>query len=222
MRKEKLEEGKKSSYIQDFNEGISYLRTSGLLPLIGLFTIFNMLFNPLMALLPLFIKEIHLGGATEFSIIIALFSLGSLIGSILMAVANFVPRISSVLIFAFMSALGLLAIALAPAGEFLLMYIGMVFTGFSIGLIDILVISLLQIVVPLEMQGRVVSSLITVVKSASPLAVVFIGLLAELSGNLQLFFVLSPTIMLIVIIYYAFVGHAREFDKKTDFSKVES
>ncbi|MHA1989476.1 MAG: MFS transporter [Candidatus Hodarchaeales archaeon] len=222
MKRETIDSTDKSSFTDDFREGISYIRASGLLPVFALFMVYNILFNPIVALLPLFVKDIHLGGATEYSIFIALFALGSLTGSILMTITNITPKIMSILLISTISVIGLFLVALAPQGSFFIMYMGMALVGISVGLIDILFISLLQIVVPLELQGRVASSVIMIIKSVSPLAVVFVGFFTEITGSLTLFYILSPSIMVIVLIYGVFISRTRKLDQKFNFNLAKS
>ncbi|MHA2096286.1 MAG: MFS transporter, partial [Candidatus Hodarchaeales archaeon] len=82
-------EPKTPSFKAQFFETFDYLKDHGWLPLIIGFTLGNILINPLFMLLPLFIKDVHLGGAPDLAFVVAIFQVGSLLGAFLIAVINF-------------------------------------------------------------------------------------------------------------------------------------
>ena len=94
---------KAPSFKAQFFETFEYLKSHGWLPLILGFTIGNILINPLFSMLPLFIKEIHLGGALELAFVVGIFQAGSLLGAILIVGRNFKPKVGIIVIFLFIS-----------------------------------------------------------------------------------------------------------------------
>ncbi|PWI46743.1 hypothetical protein CEE45_15250 [Candidatus Heimdallarchaeota archaeon B3_Heim] len=204
---------KAPSFKAQFFETFEYLKSHGWLPLILGFTIGNILINPLFSMLPLFIKEIHLGGALELAFIVGTFQVGSLVGSFLIAVRNFVPKVSTIVTFVFISFLGLLTISLSPVGVFEVMAVGALVIGFSIAFIDVGIISLLQIHIPPEIQGRIFSVTFTLVKSILPIALLVIGGAAEFTG-LKIIYIICPLLGLLLVFYLVFIAKVSSLDKR--------
>ena len=204
---------KAPSFKAQFFETFEYLKSHGWLPLILGFTIGNILINPLFSMLPLFIKEIHLGGALELAFVVGIFQAGSLLGAILIVGRNFKPKVGIIVIFLFISFLGLLAISLAPTGVFEVMAVGALVIGFSIAFIDVGIITLLQIHIPPELQGRIFSVTFTLVKSVLPIALLFIGGLAEVI-ELRIIYIISPLLGVLLVGYLVFIAKVSSLDKR--------
>lgn len=204
IRSTELEATKVSFRIQ-FIEGLSYLKNNGFLPLVVVFTIGNILINPIFTLMPLFIKEIHLGGVLELAFIIGLFQVGNFGGSMLIAIKNFTPKIKTLTAALATTFFGMLLIALAPTGIFVVMGVGTLIIGFSVGIIDVGIISYFQIFIPPELQGRITSVTFTLVKSILPLALLVIGGIAEIVG-IPLLFLLSPILGFGLVTYSLFLS----------------
>ncbi|MHA1993992.1 MAG: MFS transporter [Candidatus Hodarchaeales archaeon] len=206
-------ETKNPSFKSQFVETFDYLKTHGWLPLIIGFTIGNILINPLFSLLPLFIKEVHLGGALELAFVVGIFQVGSLIGAVLIAVSNLTPKVITIVGFVFIAFLGLLAISLAPVGEFEVMAVGGLVIGFSIAFIDVGVVTLLQIHIPQELHGRIFSVTFTLIKSVLPIALLFIGGIAEFIA-LEIIYIVCPLLGILLVGYLVFIGNISSLDKK--------
>ncbi len=168
------------SFRAQFVEGFIYLKQAGFLPLVFIFTIANILLNPLFSIMPLFVNEIHLGGAFELALISGAFSLGNFSGSLLIAIKNISATIRLILGGMFVGFLGIFIIGVAPTSFFLMMGIGALVSGFSIGIVDVTIMSFIQITVAPEMQGRVMSVVFVLVKSILPFGFLFIGGIGEI------------------------------------------
>ncbi|MFX1255979.1 MAG: MFS transporter [Promethearchaeota archaeon] len=190
----------KMSFKAQFVEGFSYLKSSGLLPLVFIFTIANILLNPLFSIMPLFIKEVHLGGAIELAFIIGAFQLGNFSGSLLVAIRKISATIRLILGGISTAFLGLFIIAITPTSFFLWMGIGALVLGFAIGIVDVVLISFLQIIIAPEMQGRVMSVTFVLAKSILPLGLLAIGSIAEIIGLATLYLV-SPILGFLLVGY---------------------
>ncbi|UCE13825.1 MAG: MFS transporter [Candidatus Heimdallarchaeota archaeon] len=199
------------SFRAQFFEGMSYLRASGFMPLIIGFTIANILINPIFSLFPLFIKELHSGGVWELAIVISIFQAGNFTGSLLIAVKNYTPKISTIMFVTIITFTGMLIIAAAPVGFFLIIGIGALITGFSVGIIDVGIISILQIHIPSELQGRIMSVIFTTIKSILPIALLFVGSIAEVIGLAQLYLI-CPIIGLLMVAYFVLVVKVQQLD----------
>ncbi len=202
-----------ASFKDQFFETFHYLKEHGWLPLIFGFTLGNILINPLFSLLPLYIKEVHLGGAFELAIIIGVFQVGSLVASFLIAVSNFSPKVSTIVGFVFSAFVGLFVMALAPKGIFEVMVIGALVIGFSVAFIDVGIITLLQVHIPQELHGRIFSITFTLVKSVLPIALLFIGGIAEFIP-LKIIYLTCPVLGVFLIIYLTFIANVSSLDTK--------
>ncbi|MHA2295607.1 MAG: MFS transporter [Candidatus Hodarchaeales archaeon] len=196
-------ESELQSFKEEFKEGILYVKNSQILPLVIIGTVFNVFANPLFSLLPLIIMQVHSGGSTEFAFIEIMFYIGLFAGSMLMIIRNYLPKVNIWTTCIFLLLLTLMSIALVPAGNMLLLGGLMLFSGIIVSLIDIQFLSLLQITVPTELQGRVYSTVFMIIKSIYTFTLVIIGVLAEVIGFRELFIInplIAATIILVMII----------------------
>ncbi|MHA2224591.1 MAG: MFS transporter [Candidatus Hodarchaeales archaeon] len=202
----------KSSFKQEFMEGLTYLKENGFMILIvgGMFA--NILINPLFSLLPHFIKHIHNGGAVELAIILGFFQMGSLGGALFIMLMNFQPQFKHLVSAVFIAFIGLFIVGISPTSFFLSITIGSLITGISIGTVDIMIVSILQINIPNELQGRVFSILFMMVKSILPIAVLVTGGLSEVFG-LAIIYIVSPVLGFILVIYLTIGSKAAGFDQ---------
>lgn len=201
IRKSNELNSEKPSFVNEFKEGLSYIKSSGLIPILAVFAIMNFVINPIFSLIPLFITEYHGGDALNLAFIQMLFHCGILIGSFLLATRkNYKPNVQHILIVDFFLLVSLLLFGLVPAGDFLLLNLIVLFTGTTIALIDVQFISLLQIIVPQELQGRVFSSGFTLLKSILPIGLIFVGTIAELI-SIQFVFIACPLAGLIIALF---------------------
>ncbi len=201
------------SFRTQFFETFDYLKTHGWLPLIIGFTFGNILINPLFSLLPLYVKDFHLGGAFELALILGTFQAGSLLGSVVIAIRNFKPRVNIIVGSTFLAFIGLLIVSLAPPGVFEIILIGSLIVGFSVAMIDVGIISLLQITIPPELQGRIFSVTFTLVKSILPVALLFVGGIAEFI-ELQVIYIISPLLGILLVGYLVFIANVSALDTK--------
>ena len=206
------------SFKAQFFESIGYLKANGWMPLIIGFTIGNILINPLFSLIPLFIKEIHLGGAFELAVVIGMFQIGSLIGSLLIVFKNYTPKISTIVFAVLTSFIGLFIISLSPVGLFSVISGGTLIVGFSVAIIDVGIVSILQIHIPPELQGRIFSVTFTLIKSILPIALLFVGGIAEIIG-LPLVYLICPVLGFLLVGYLAFVADISSLDQRLSASK---
>ena len=217
---EKLLNDVKSSFIKDFKEGLSYIKNSGMMPLIVTVAILSIFINPLFNLVPLFIKEVHLGGANELAIIEVGFQLGMFLGSAILLIKKIKPSFKSVNIGIFLLFISTFLISLVPSGQILLLAFIVLIIGITISFIDVQFISLLQIIVPPELQGRVFSSVIAMMKSTVPISVIALGILADLTSIYIVFFSIPLVAILMTIILF-FVTGIRTLDKTFSTGKYE-
>jgi len=155
----------------------------GLLYLTLAATFLNFLLHPGFTFTPLLVTD-HFGkGVIELSMIESAFSMGMIIGSlVLSAWGGFRRNIYTVLTGIIGLALGTGLIALAPSNHFMLAIFGMSLAGFMNPIANGPIFAIMQIHVEPEMQGRVFSLLESMVSAMMPISMVVAAPVAEWVG----------------------------------------
>ncbi|UCD97129.1 MAG: MFS transporter [Candidatus Bathyarchaeota archaeon] len=179
----------KPSFLSELTTGLGFIkRARGLLPLLFTATMLNFLLVPLSTLLPYYVKVDHFGGAEDLAFVSAFFGAGSLGGGLLMSITKgFKKKVTTGIIFVYVIFLGYSIIALTPTGLFWFMAMGALIGAFAPPIFNVSLLTILQVVVPLQMQGRVNSVLNTLATAAMPLGMIIAGPLAEYIGTSSLF-----------------------------------
>jgi len=179
------------SFKQEFTAGLSLIKnTQGLLSLALVASVLNLLVTPLITLFPYYVKVTHQGDITDLAFIMMFFQGGIIAGSIFMSLKNeFQQKLLVMYALIYVEFLGYGVIALTPntPNVFLVMAAGMLLIGLCIPIVNILFQTIIQQKIPPEMQGRVMSVILTVTSSISPLGMFFSGILAEIVDITMLF-----------------------------------
>jgi DHA3 family macrolide efflux protein-like MFS transporter len=209
----------KPSFTKELTLGLAFIKSArGLLPLLFTATMLNFLLVPLSTLLPYYIKVDHLGRAEDLAFISACFGAGALSGGLLMSITKgFKKKIATGIIFVYVVFLGYSIIALTPTGMFWLMAMGALIGSFAPPIFNVSLLTILQVVVPLQMQGRVNSVLNTLATAAMPLGMIISGPLAEYVGTSNLF--LACVISGVIILTYSWVFTEMRHIEKLEISQ---
>jgi DHA3 family macrolide efflux protein-like MFS transporter len=209
----------KSSFREEFAEGFGFIRNArGLLPFIMLATVLNFLIVPLPTLGSYYVIFDHLGGAAELAFIMAAFQGGMLAGGVLMAVTKgFKKKMITIMLFAYIVFLGYTVVALTPTGLFWFMAVGALVMAFGIPIINVSYLTIIQTVVPLEMQGRVNSVDMALSSAAQPFGMILSGIIAGLTGTANLFLGCTVFGMLILTLSWFFtdIKYIEEMEEKS-------
>lgn len=197
---------KENSFKQDLVQGFSYIkRARGLLTLAFLATSLNFLITPFSTLLPYFVKFDHLGSATELALVIAFLQGGILAGGLIMSVKKeFKRKVATALGGIVVSLFGYALVALTPTGQFWFMALSALVFALSIPVANVLLQTLMQIVVPLDMQGRVNSVTMALSMAATPAGTLISGAVVEFTATSNLFIGCSLSGILITILSWLF------------------
>ena len=210
----KLETSEKLNVFAEFREGIITIKEiKGLLVLLGIFALVNFFISPLSTLMPLFIEKIHNGTEDNYAFVMAFFQAGMIVGALFMSVFKGFKRkvlvsiisITSTLIFA-----GVLAFI--PTGVFWALGVLLFISSLSLPLIDISLITALQLVIPEEKMGRATGVLMTISAGMTPLGMFLSGLIANYVG-IKTVFIFSSVICIALVILLYLVSPARNLDK---------
>lgn len=191
------EKSQKMSFKKDFGEGLKYIKTSGLTPVFFMFAIANFIVVPIFSLLPLLIVDYHEGTVIQYGITEIMFHVGLLLGSFILIASKKKSTMKSVVIFGALLSVSILLMAFVPKGIFWLFYITCAILGLVLAFIDTQLISVLQVNIPKELQGRVFSTMFTIIKALNPIGLVIWGVLGQYIP-INSIFLLSPIISLVI------------------------
>jgi DHA3 family macrolide efflux protein-like MFS transporter len=174
----------KTSVWQDMRLGFRYVwNWVGLRNIIFLAITINMITVPAITLLPLLVKNEFSGGVMEIASVQSAWAVGFLVGGILLSVwGGFRRKILTATMGMIGSALGLFLVGLAHTVAFQLAMAGIFITGLMNVLMNGPAFALLQTVVDEDMQGRVMSLVISLTSAMVPLGLLIVGPLADNSG----------------------------------------
>lgn len=184
-----LKEQNKQSFRRQFEEGFGFIRKArGLLPLIILATAVNLLLTPLGTLLPYYVKFDHFGTASDLAFVLAFIQGGMLAGASIMSVIKVTKRKTAIIASSmYVLFLGYILVALTPTGLFWFMATSGFIQTFCIPMIDVLAMTILQTVVPIEMQGRVTSVTVSLAHAAQPIGMFLSGIVTVFIGTANFF-----------------------------------
>ena len=178
-----------SSFKDELRQGFSFVRKArGMLTLAILATGLNFLIMPLSTLLPYFVKFDHFGGAEELALVMAFLQGGILCGGLLMSVKKgFERKIATVTASIIIAFLGYAMIALTPIGSFWFMALSALVFAVCLPVANVLLQTIMQMVVPLDMQGRVNSVTTALSMAAQPAGTLVSGAIVEFTTTSSLF-----------------------------------
>jgi len=198
--------GKMNSFKEDLTEGFSFIRRArGILTLAFLATSLNFLITPFSTLLPYFVKFDHLGGATELALVMAFLEGGILGGGLIMSIKKgFNRKVATVIGAIVISLSGYALVAVTPTGLFWFMALSAVIFALCLPIANVLLQTIMQTVVPLDMQGRVNSVTMALSMAAQPVGILLSGAIVQFTTTSYLFLGCSVSGILISIFSWFF------------------
>lgn len=170
--------------LTELRDGVDYVTTRrGLLMLFAATGLVVLTIMPTFTLTPLLVKNDFNGGVNEVALMEGLSGIGIIIGGILIAIwPGFSRRVVTVLVFYALSCITVAITALTPADMILLAAFWWFVSGATFAMGNAPFTALLQLTVPNQMQGRVLSLLNTVVGFAGPVGLLLVAPLGEAVG----------------------------------------
>ncbi|MBY9002401.1 MAG: MFS transporter [Candidatus Lokiarchaeota archaeon] len=225
--KEKVEE-KQFSFLKDFSLGLDGLKqVPGLVILLVLISVINFLGQPFGTLLPLFIESNHSGEASDLAVVMVLMQIGMIIGAIVASSKkdwnNRVKVISSCIS---ISVIGYVLSALSPPGNFILIGIGGMIRAGMVPLINTNFLTIIQLHVPSEKQGKVMSIVLSLAWAVIPLGSLISGPIAEAIGIVPLYltFAILEIVTVIIVLLTTNVREVRYetiYESKSNRKNIE-
>ncbi len=183
------EQTRTTSFKKDFKEGITTIRIiPGLVILLLLDMILNFLVAPVNVLLPLFIKDVHLGTALDLAFLSMFLNGGMILGALITSLKKDWKHKNSIYFIGLMILMGLLSIlGIAPTGVFVVLWIGIGMVGLVLPIINTIYMTIIQTTVPPDKMGRVSSVIQSLSSAIFPIGIIIAGPLAEAIGIRSVF-----------------------------------
>ncbi|MFX1377951.1 MAG: MFS transporter [Promethearchaeota archaeon] len=200
-----LKQAKKFTFIKDFKFGLKVLKlVKSFLILIVFISFINLLNMPFSTQMLLFVLINHSGKVLDYSLIIALFQIGFVIGAIIALVKKHWKHKELIILYScFIGIAGYSLLTLAPKGYFIVMALGALIHGSMIPIANTMFLTILQTKIPAETQGRVFSIVASIAAAVTPLGMLISGPIADIIGIQLLFiFALYLQFVSIVITWY--------------------
>lgn len=195
-----------NSFIGEIKEGYSIVKKIPGLLMIMILAMFLYLFSqPAMTLAPFFVMIIHGGSEFIYALNSILWQVGMIVGSLVVSFKkNWKNKMRIIFLGIMIINIGYLIYAMAPIGIFLYMQIGLVIMGLVMPIVSIVIMTIIQITVPLEKMGRVSSILNTLTMVATPLGAILAGPLSIILGVSNLYILCAIISIIITIIPFMF------------------
>jgi predicted MFS family arabinose efflux permease len=162
--------------------GLSYVRHHGsLVALIVLAAATTFLGFAILTFLPLFAQRVFHAGAGTYSRLMAFSGAGSIVGALIVAWLGKFKRMGLTALL-MQAVYGILILAFAMSHVLWLSSILLFFTGAALMMVFSTVTSLVQLIAPNEMRGRVMSIYMVAFRGGMPLGSLASGYLATLIG----------------------------------------
>ena len=168
--------------IDELRTGVAYARGHGaLVALISLSFVSTFLGLPLLTLLPVYAQDVFHGGVTEYSKLMAFSGAGAVTGALVVAwLGRFQHMGRTVLVMQVV--FGLLIAGFAVSRQLWLSRALLFLGGAALIIVFSMLTSLVQLIAPNEMRGRVMSIYMVAFRGGSPLGSLLSGLVASQLG----------------------------------------
>jgi len=218
VTKKARESGEKASFKREFAEGFTFIRKArGFLTLIVVATALNFLLSPFSTIMPYFVKFDHFGDASDLALVLASFQGGILVGGSLMSVTKgFKRKMVAVAVSIYVIFLGTALIALTPTELFWFMALSALITAICLPIANVSIQTIIQTVVPLNLQGRVNSVIGSLASAASPFGMILSGAIVEYTRTANLLLGCSIAGMLVMTFswFLTDIRHVEEMERQ--------
>lgn len=174
----------RQSVINDLREGFAFIRDwTGLLIVMGVAMVFNLLIIPAISLTPILVTEHFAGDSVKYAILETAMGVGMVTGGLILgAWGGFKRKIVTALVGSIGMGIGTGLIGLAPSNMYYLAVAGMGVAGVMSTIVNGSFFALIQATVPAEIQGRVISILLSGTAAMAPIGLSLAGPLADVLG----------------------------------------
>jgi DHA3 family macrolide efflux protein-like MFS transporter len=184
--------------LTDMKEGFTWLwERKPFVMIMGISLMINLVTHPAFTLLPLLVTTYFKGGAIELAWVQSANGLGMILGGIALGIwGGFKSKGKTAFSALLVGSLGILGFSQTPADMFLLAIAFIFIFGFMNAIGNSSFFSVLQMLIPHEIQGRVFTLVMAISVAVSPIGLVIAGPVAEIMG-IRFWFVLAGVTILI-------------------------
>ena len=166
-----------ASLMSSMKEGIAFIRGKAeMLPLIVLAFLMTFLGVPLIVFLPVVAKDIFHMGASTYTLLLCISGAGAVAGALLVAAFGHIPNKGQVTLMTLV-ALGALIAGFAASRSLVLTCILLFLAGAALVAVFSMISSLVQLIAPNEMRGRVMSVYNVAFRGGMPIGALITGAL---------------------------------------------
>ena len=198
--------GTGSSFGDEMRTGLSYVRNNGsLVALITLTATTTFLGFAVLTFLPLFTQSVFHEGAETYSHLLAFSGAGSVVGALVVAWFGKFPRMGLTALVV-QAVYGLLILAFAASRMLWLSELLLFLTGAALMIVFSTVTSLIQLIAPNEMRGRVMSIYMVAFRGGMPIGSLVSGYLATFLGA-PLVIAINGILLIVIAGYFLVRSH---------------
>jgi MFS family permease len=198
--------GARGSMQEELKGGLIYVRNHGsLVALIVLAASTTFLGFAVLTFLPLFTQTVFMEGAETYSYLLAFSGAGSVVGALVVAWLGKFPRMGLTALLV-QVVYGLLILAFSASRMLWLSEALLFLTGAALMIVFSTVTSLIQLIAPNEMRGRVMSIYMVAFRGGMPLGSLVSGWLATIIGA-QLVIAINGVLLVLVAMYFLARSH---------------
>jgi MFS family permease len=198
--------GTPGSMAAELRTGLSYVRNHGsLVALIVLAATTTFLGFAVLTFLPLFTKSVFNEGAETYSHLLAFSGAGSVVGALIVAWLGKFPRMGLTALIV-QAVYGLLILGFAISKVLWVSELLLFLTGAALMVVFSTVTSLIQLIAPNEMRGRVMSIYMMAFRGGMPLGSLVSGWLATIIGA-PMVIGINGVLLVVVALYFLARSH---------------
>jgi len=174
---------------KNFKEGfVTIKETPGLL-ILGIWSaLLNFLIVPFNVLMPYFVRFSHQGMETNLALVVTGTQLGFVLGSLITTIKKkWNNKIRVIIYTGILFCIGNILTAIAPYQQFWVIFLGRLLFGTTISIGISMYMTIMQLAVPPEKQGRIFSFDNFISTAITPISTMFAGFIVELVGIVPVF-----------------------------------
>ena len=172
----------KSRMMDELRQGLSYVRQErSILALMVLGAATTFFGIPMLTLLPVFAKDVFASDVEGYSMLLAFSGAGAVVGSMIVAWLGRFPRMGLTTLLV-QVIFGVLITVMALNRSLHLTYVLLFFSGLALMVVLSCITSLVQLIAPNEMRGRVMSIYLVAFRGGMPLGSLVSGYIASKSS----------------------------------------
>ena len=190
------------SFFKDLKMGFRVLKeVPGLLILVIFISVINFLGQPFGVLLPLLVNSVHFGDELDLAFIMVLMQIGMISGAVITSLKkDWKNRVLLITGCVLLSVVGYALSAIAPIGAFYIIGIGGLIRAGMTPLINTNFLTIIQLHVPPEKQGKVMSIVVSLAWAVIPPGSLVAGFLGGVMGIVPLYLTFAGLELITVIL----------------------